>query len=267
MGEHYYVYAITAPDTQLPQSVSVFGGPLLMVSYRDLGAIVSRIGTPETDGMAPSATAENLLRHERVVEMARSHGRALPVRFGTVLPSREAVAQALATQHATLLDDLRRIGDKNEIEIAALWGLATEKPPSAQRNPEVGGQPEPDTAPVGRRAGLAYLLSRQAEYRQAESARERAQTLARDLDARLRPLALECRRSLCPTERLALRDRYLVENERTGAFKQAFDEVRLRHQEVRFLLSGPWPPYSFVTPPARHDTPTMQEGERISSHS
>jgi hypothetical protein len=251
MSERCYVYAITASDAHLPEGVSSFGGPLCILPYGELGAVVSCIGTADVDGIEPAPTAENLLRHERVVE-AVCAGRALPVRFGTILPTPEAVAQAVAAQYHTLLADLDRIGDKIEMGIAALW---QEKVPFplGEHNPETSGRSSPDMASADRHRGLAYLHSRQAEYRQTEAAREKAHTLARDLDAELRPFVLDCRRSLCPSARLALRDRYLVEHKRASAFQKAFDEVRQRHSEVQLLLSGPWPPYSFVAPPARHN--------------
>ena len=261
MGERWYVYAITASDAHLPASVSGFGGLLEILPYGELGAVVSCIGSADVNGAAPASTAENLVRHERVVE-AVCPGGALPARFGTTLPTRKAVTQAMATQYHALLADLRRIGDKVEMGIAALWQERDPAPlPVPERTPEMSGRPGLDATPADRR-GLAYLHERQAAYQRTATARERAEALARDLDVALRPFVLDCRRSLSPSERLALRDRYLLDHEQASAFQQAFDEVRQRHAEVRFLLSGPWPPYSFVTPPARHD-PKEQSRNQI----
>ncbi len=246
MGERYYIYAIAASDSRLPENVSGFGDQPRILPYGELCAVVSRLRTADADGIVPAATAENLLRHETAVEAVCASGEALPVRFGTVLADEEAVTGALATQYATLRNDLRRVGGKFEMGVTALWRPAT----AHSDAPALG----PDAAPADGRPGLAYLRARQAEHRRTESLREQARILARAVDAALRPLALECHRGLCPSERLALRDVYLLERERIGAFEGAFDEVRKQHQEVRLLLSGPWPPYSFVTPPARDDS-------------
>lgn len=254
MAERYYIYAIAAPDIRLPESVPCFGDLLHILSCGELGAVVSRVRASDADGITPAATAENLLRHEAVVEAVCASGRALPVRFSTVLADGEAVTRALATQYDMLRNDLRRIGDKLELGVTVLWGTAAGHSGAPMPSPDAGRRSGSYTAPIDGHPGLAYLHARQAEFRQAELVRARAQTLARQLDTVLRPYAVECRRSLCPSERLALRDLYLVERERIGAFKGAFDEVRKQHQEVRLLLSGPWPPYSFVTPPARQGT-------------
>src|SRR5690348_14130162 len=99
MVEHYYIYAISAPDIRLPESVSGFGGPLHILPCGELGAVVSRVHASDADGVTPASTAENLMRHEAVVEAVWAGGPALPVRFGTVLPNSDAVTHALAAQY------------------------------------------------------------------------------------------------------------------------------------------------------------------------
>lgn len=254
IGEHcYYVYAIAAPNVRLRMDVSGFGGPLLILPYGELGAVVSRVPAAEAANVASAANAENLMRHEAVVEAVRLQGPALPVRFGTVLADGEAVSRALAAHYDALREDLLRVGDKIELGISVLW-QQTDEPSGAARS-DVGAakRSAADTPDDTGRPGLAYLRARQAEYRRTESVRERAQMIAGELDTLLRPHALACHRSMCPSERLALRDVYLLERERVDAFESAVAGLRQSHREARFLVSGPWPPYSFVTPPARQD--------------
>jgi gas vesicle protein GvpL/GvpF len=268
MAERVYIYAIAGANAPAPEDVSGFGGPLYIIPYGELAAVVSQIRVADTadtayaaesDSEAPAATAESLLRHEAVVEAVRAGGPALPVRFGTALADSDEVMRALAKHYDRLRDDLRRIGDKVEMGVSVLW-RSTETPAGT---PARGA----DAEGADRRPGLAYLRARQVEYRQAEAVRERAQALAREVDTALQQLALEWRRSLCPSDRLALRDQYLLERERIDAFERAFDELRRSHQEARFLLSGPWPPYSFVTPLARRERETQSpEQERMGAH-
>ena len=264
MGERYYVYAIAAPDIRLPETVSGFGGPLHVIRYGELGAVASCVHATAVGDITRAASADDLLRHEAVVEAVRACGPALPVRFGAVLPGADDVSRALAAQHDTLVEDLRRIGDKIELGVTALWYPSGGHDGAPSPGPDAGRRGDADMADSADRPGLTYLRTRQTEYRQAESARERARALARELDAVLRPHALACHRSVCPSARLALRDVYLLEREQVDAFERAFAEVRQRHHhEVRCMLSGPWPPYSFVTPPARAGTEVLQ-GTQVS---
>lgn len=235
MAERCYVYAIVPATAGLPEGLIGFGGQLQTIIWGDLGAVVSSVDASDRqDALAPPPSRENLLRHEAVVEAVCECSAALPVRFGTVLADSDAVSRALARHYEMLLADLARLGDKIELGVMALWRDAR------------WSEPAHHSAGSGAR-GTAYLAARLAEHRQAEAARKRAEALAAELDAGLRPHVIESRRRLCPSERLALRDAYLAERERRGALEEAFDEVRRRHPELRLLLSGPWPPYSFVT--------------------
>ncbi len=255
MTERYYVYAITDAAFHLPQGISGFGGGALFVlPYADLGAVVSRIRAAEGEEVAPGPTPENLLLHERVVETVHAAGSAIPVRFGTVLRGADAVTSALAQQYAVLRADVERIGGKVEVGVSALWRPRDRDADSSADGQDADDRQDSSARSAERRPGLAYLRARQREYHQAESARARAQALAQQLDAELGLRAIQHVRSIYPTARLALRERYLLERDQVSAFKAAFEAVQQRHTEVSFLLSGPWPPYSFVTPPARPDS-------------
>jgi len=260
-AQRLYVYAIGAADIAAPAQVVGFGGPLFVVRRHGLGAVVSRVrpsarpdqrrasGISETtdealDGAAPTASGENLLRHEAIVEAICAGAAALPVRFGVILPDGAAVERALERQRDTLRADLLRIGDKVEMGVVALWN-----PAATQEEAEVSAE---ETSAADQRAeprpGLAYLRARQAQYQRSATMRARAERLGDALDAELRPRPLQTQRALCPSPRLALRAVHLLERAQVGAFGEAFDAARRRHAaEARLLLSGPWPPYSFVT--------------------
>lgn len=262
-AQRLYVYAIGAADIAAPTQIAGFGGPLIVVRRHGLGAVVGRVRpsarpdqrhaseTSETadeasDGDAPTASGENLLRHEATVEAICAGAAALPVRFGVVLPGIAAVERALERQRDTLRADLLRIGDKVEMGVIALWNPAASQKDAeneAEEAPTADQRAEP-------RPGLAYLRARQAQYQRSATLRARAERLGDALDAELRPTPLQTQRALCPSPRLALRAVHLLERAQVGAFGEAFDAARRRHAaEARLLLSGPWPPYSFVTAP------------------
>jgi hypothetical protein len=276
--ERLYVYAIGAADIAAPAHVATFGGPLIVVRSGALGAVVSRLRPSERAGQgrasrepnndsvvaAPAATRENLLRHETAVEAICAGAAALPVRFGVILPDGVAVEQALARQADALSADLLRIGDKVEVGVIALWNPAaaaeaTEGERAAMKSQsDAQSVDQPDAQAAEQRPGLAYLRARQAQYERSAATRARAERLGGALDVELRPRPLQTQRALCPSRRLALRDVYLLERAQVDAFGQTFEDARRRHAaEARLLMSGPWPPYSFVSAPrptASHDS-------------
>ena len=236
MPDRCYVYAILPCQTSLPPGlVGLDGDQLALVPSHDLAAA--------TSGLAGELrpTMQHVLRHAEIVEQLRQLGPALPVRFGTVLADAAAVAQALAARHEVLAGDLLRLGDKIELGLSVL---------SEQSAPdyEQGGAPAVSeiSAPAG--PGARYMQARLTEYQRVAAARDRAKLLARDLDSVLGAHVLERRCTILPTPRLVLRTAYLLEPARAPAFSQAFDTLRPAYPHLRFLLSGPWPPYTFVTP-------------------
>lgn len=238
MRSECYVYAIVGRGTPLP-ATSADGtvGELSMVPWRELAAVT---GTPRDDG-AP-LTIEAVRHHEAVVEAVRRQGPALPVRFGTVFRDVASVASALAERYEPLAADLDRLGNKVELSLTALWAASPngDGPPSASAE---------ESVPVREGAGARYLHARAAEFRRDEALRARAKAVARELDRSLSGLALAQRVSLLPTARIALRATYLLDPASVRAFRTTFEATLRARGEVRALLTGPWPPYSFVRRP------------------
>ena len=236
MGSACYVYAIVGRDTPLPAADTGIAADLAMVSWRDLAAVTGRTG----DGDAP-LTVEAVLHHETIVEAVRRQGPSLPVRFGTVFRDATSVEAALSERYETLAADLERLGDKVELSLTALWAT-----PSSDDAPARAAREE-EGAPAGRSAGARYLHARAAAFRRDDALKERACRVASELELVLGGLALEQRESLLPTPRVALRTSYLLEPAGVGAFQAAVETVRGTRAELRILLTGPWPPYSFVS--------------------
>jgi hypothetical protein len=223
-----YVYAIVDGDTLLPPTDVADSGELVMVQCRALAAV-----TGWCDDCA-TCTTDAVLRHEAVVEAVRRQGRALPVRFGTVFRDPISVVTAVAERYERLVDDLDRLGDKAELSLTALWAAPTFAEVTHTWQSE------------GTSEGWQYLRARADELQRDESRKMKARAVADELDRTLGSLAIEHRRSFLPTPRIAMRATYLLDPARVSAFKAVFERTLIDSNDVRVLLTGPWPPYSFV---------------------
>jgi hypothetical protein len=236
VGSACYVYAIVGRGTPLPsRDMNGVRAELSMVSCRELAAVTETRGDDLGRVTTSSSTTDAVLHHEAVVEAVRRQGAALPVRFGTVFRSTTAVVSAIEAQYEPLTADLGRLGDKVEVGLTALWAedaLMCEPPENALSLQES--------------AGARYLRARAAEFQRDDALKERARAVSRELDHVLGAMAIERRVSLCPMPRVAVRATYLLNPSRVTAFKAAFEATRQARGEVRVLLTGPWPPYSFV---------------------
>jgi hypothetical protein len=231
MASACYVYAIVGRDTPLPAPGSGGAAELTLVRWRGLAAVMGRMAYEDA-----RVSMEAVLQHEAVVEAVRQQGPALPVRFGTLFRDATAVVSALVERYDPLVADLDRLGDKVELSVTALWAA-----------PPADSDSIADAA-AGSSAGGRYLRARAAELRRDDAMRTRARGVAGELDEVLGKLSLERRVSLLPTPRVAVRTAWLLEPGQVAAFRSAFASIRQR--ELRLLLTGPWPPYSFVRPAA-----------------
>jgi hypothetical protein len=233
MCESRYVYGVVRADTPPPMGVVGIGGARLdMVEWSGLAAVTSEISSPV------AVTTANVLAHQAVVESLRTLGPALPARFGTVLPDRHALCRAIEGSHQCLLEDLARIGDKVELGVTVL---------ASEAAVEVVRESESALETRSRGAGVQYLLGRAAALRRAERMRTDAAMLVVELRETFAPLTLAERHVLLPTSRILVRATYLAEPAEVAAFGALFTRARRAHGEHRLVLSGPWPPYSFVS--------------------
>lgn len=247
LSSHWYVYAILSADAILPQRLAGLGdAPVVLIPSGAIAAAVSHIESP-----AIEASPAHLLRHEAAVEAIRRSVPALPVRFGTIFPDVATVARILAERASILQADLGHIGDKLEMGLSVLWGASEsgEAAPHVESGGSMTDLPEPLRASSS--PGTQYLASRFARYADESRAGGDARRLAQRVEAALRPYVIESRYRLRPAPRLALRSAHLVRPDGEAAFRRAYEDLRVGAPDLRLLVTGPWPPYSFATSSGR----------------
>ncbi|MBT2387019.1 GvpL/GvpF family gas vesicle protein [Streptomyces sp. ISL-11] len=252
-GELLYAYAV-ARDTDLPEDSlagvgGVTGGPVRGVRQRGLVALVGTVPAAEF-GEAPLRERledlgwlERVARgHQRVVDAASARACVLPLRLATVYRDEHGLRRMLAAGHDELDATLDRLDGRAEWAVK-LW---TDPPDS----------PPPATGPA--RSGRDYLARRGAEHRAREEDGRRVREAAAEVHGALLTLAEEARLHPARDARLAggaghnlLNAAYLVRRERCQAFRTAVGSFADRPDGLRVELSGPWAPYSFVTPEPR----------------
>ncbi len=241
MDSRCYFYAILPRETPIPAELTGWdNAPLSSVPWRALAAAVSPV---EAATLPP--TPAHLLRHETVVEALCQAGPALPVRFGTILADQAAVAQALAGQYEVLRADLARVGTQVELGLTILWRTPPEQAERVSDRQTHEPAYAPASSPPG--PGTRYLRARLAQYQREAAQQNQVSTLIAALEQAVHPSTLEQRYQTLPAPRLAVRAAYLVRRAQVQDFQQAVDKLRQQRPDLRWLISGPWPPYSFVT--------------------
>lgn len=219
----------------------VLGAQLAWIVGGDLAALVSPVVDPAA--IAAPSTAD-LLRYQGVIQQQHEDADVLPMRFGGVLADEEEVRAHLDAQRHEYRRALARVAGCAEMGVRVL--LEAEAAAPAPRAGEESG-------PAGGASGAAYLRARQRRYAAEEGRRRRAEDL---LQREILPLvAPHCREHLVqtppsPSGAPAIGSFYfLVPRSEVPAFRAALASLlreSIQEGAQQLMISGPWPPYSFV---------------------
>lgn len=241
MESFSYIYGIVQREARIPPELTgLYDAPLSTVVWQDLAAVTSPI-----ESAALPTIPVYLMRHEAIVEELCQAGPTLPVRFGTVLADPAAVAQAIAGKYEVLLADMARVGDKVELGLTILWDTTADQ--NEAQSEQQTSLTSATSAKGSSGAGKRYLDARRARYRFEAAQQNKVRAIIAALEQVFRPYALECRYRTLFSPRLTLRAAYLVWPGQVQDFQHTVEETCEQQPDLRWLLSGPWPPYTFVT--------------------
>jgi hypothetical protein len=237
-----YVYGIAPASEPTDVKAPGVGAPqagVRRIVHRDVAALVSDIEA------GPLAAARELRAHWRVLEEATARATVLPVRFGTVMESDEAVVeQFLAPRHDHLAGQLAQLAGKVQLTVKATYeeerlmrGVVEGSPGVAKLRERIRDLPEEAT--YYDRIKLGELVAGEIEQ-----VRERDTAL---VFGRLEPLAVAARREPPSGPEGAVSAAFLVERSRVDEFSQAVAGLEGEVKErMRLRYVGPMPPYSFT---------------------
>lgn len=215
------LYAIAGgEDGAGPRPDGIDGRPVWDVAADGLTAFV---------GTAPSALSpdrDTLVRYEGTVEALMGERTVLPARFGTVLDDAEDVRQLLRERRDRLVASLERVQGAVELGVRAEWD---------------GKAAPPARRPTGPNAGIDYMLERL-------ELRRRARDIGDAIDAAVGDLARERAQRILVRPENPVSAAYLVPRPNVDDFMARYRQLTAVLPGARLVCTGPWPPYSFVTP-------------------
>ena len=222
-----YLYCIVPPDVGPPRTLrGLDSAPVRLHAAGRIGSWISFLETP------PTASVPNVQRHNEVVEAALASGATpLPVRFGQWLADEAALDAALRERAAAHAAALQVLAHTVEYGVRVL---------------DPGCQDTPQAAVATGSSGTAYmraLASHAAAERQVEA---RGREIAVRMRAVLGSLVRQERVEALPSRHGLVSIAHLMERDCDAQYHTAVDVLRREYPGLRFLLTGPWPPYSFT---------------------
>jgi hypothetical protein len=250
-----YVYAIAAREALVAPAMEGVDGEnrLRVVERGDLAALVSEVDAGAFSQETIDERAADLdwlgaigYHHQQVVEEACRSSDAIPLRAFVLFSTEEALAEYLEHRAEELREILGVIAGREEWTVKLEFDEKTWTHTIERRAPSLAAlAAEAEGAP----AGKAYLLRRKMDEARKNAAREAVDAIAAEMEGRIsRQLAVPVVAELSRTGSMP-QFNVLLERSRAAEMEQLAGELQREYGEegVRPQLSGPWPPYTFVT--------------------
>jgi len=240
-GKYLYgVIQCTEPHRFTNRGIGERGDVVETVHFMDLAAVVSDSPIVEYD-----QSRRNMMAHTVVLEEVMHDYTLLPVRFGTVAPSSEAIQeQVLKRRYGELHGLLNEMRGRVELGLKAFLyegvifeEILKENPAIRSLRDSLMGRPPEQT--YYDRIRLGEMIENAMWRRRDEDAEK--------LLVGLRPLARQTRVNKVLTERMVLNAAFLVDDARQPEFDGAVKKIDAEMSK-RLILKyvGPVPPYNFV---------------------
>ncbi|QUH00233.1 GvpL/GvpF family gas vesicle protein [Saccharopolyspora erythraea] len=238
-----YVYGIIWSPDDLPADLPSVGddkAPVRLASHRGLSALVSEVPLAR-----PLGTRQDLLAHERVLDTLAEETTVLPMRFGSVVSTVDAVTDELLAPHhehfesvLSELDGLVQLTVRGKYtEDAHLREVVTEEPEIMRLRESLQGVAE--DAGYSERVRLGELVN--------EAVAKKRQSDGEDLVRSLEPAAVASASHEVGGVEDAVDAAFLVDRRRVPEFERAVDELAERWTgRVSLRLLGPLAPYDFL---------------------
>ena len=223
-----YAYCLTQGLDALDHSPpGISDAKVSLLKHEELGVLVSGL---EID--AVPVTPEHALTHAAVVRSVLDRTTPLPFRFGTVVGEQQ-LKNYLTARKAALQTQLKHVHGCVEMNVKIIQQVQNDEVPPRHEDRSQG-------------PGTAFLAEKRREIIGDERKADQAAELSTLVHEALDGLINDEQVTLRPSERLVFAAAHLVERSTVQAYREKVSEAVKRRPELHFLVSGPWPPYSFA---------------------
>lgn len=235
-----YLYAIVASGAPLSYpSIGIDGKDVYSIAGGPVAAVVSGVA-----GSRIRPERANLTAHQAVLKRLMEDTTPLPMAFGTIASSPEAIRKILTRNRRAFEEQLQRVAGKVEMGLRVAWDVPNIFEYFVNTHAEL-------------RLARDRLMSARHEFTQEEKielGRMFDRLLNADREDHTRkverifaPVCAELKANPCRNELEVMNLACLVKREAQDAFSAAvFSAAKLFDNSFAFDYSGPWAPHNFV---------------------
>lgn len=249
MTDGIYIYGILKTSGSEPPGEIVLNNPVVpavqTVPYKDIAAIFSRRPLIAYDAVAKEKVVQDLAIHQLVLEKLMIRYPIIPVKFGTMVETEEAVSAFLAKGYDLLHKQLDKMEGKIELDIVAWWELPKILPVLSRHNSQLQEEQEK----LAQKGASASTEDKIQLGRSIEQALNTEKASYQQLILRtLQPRAEEISAHDPANDEMIFNTAFLLEKQNERLFHMLVDTLDQQlESNVNFRVVGPLPAYSFST--------------------
>ncbi len=234
-----YTYGVIDSKDRIDETIfGLEGAGVYNVSYRDIGVAVS-----ELREKIQEISDANVLKHEEVIETLMTKFTALPIKFPTIFNTKEDLLSMVEFYYQDFKDNLAGLRNKVEFGMKVIWPQDTIK----QRIINACNKSNHSLSISADSKAKSFLKEKFKQQQIEKEFQEEANRCIAVVDDYFNKIAIEKKLKRLQTDNLLLNAAYLVEKDKQDDFKKAFEQLKSTPGDLKFLFSGPWPCYNFIT--------------------
>ena len=167
----------------------------------------------------------------------------LPMRFLTVFNTQEDLLSMVEFYYEDFKNNLQRLFNKVEFGMKVIWPADTIK----KRIIDVYHKTKHNISVSIDSPAKTFVKEKFEKHIIDKEFQEEANRCIAVVDDYFNKIAVEKKLKRLQTQSLLLNASYLVGKDRQNEFKQAFEQLKNAPSDLKFLFSGPWPCYNFIT--------------------
>jgi len=228
-------------ETLLSGLNGISGASLYVVKCKEISAVVSDIKKADL-----IASRSIVLEYAEVIDNLAKLFTLLPMRFGSVMESIDAIADMLERNYCEIQLNLLKVEDKLEFGLKVFCDSEKLKEELLTKTKDGIKSPANPAHEIENSVFREYVNKKLKEHRLEELVLVYVDSVIAEINSYLSFLNADSKIKKLPSASVMIDAVLLLPKGRKNDLIQAAGDLQNQYPGLSFVMTGPWPPYSFV---------------------
>ncbi len=189
-----------------------------------------------------TASQSRAIAFAGVIDELAKHCTLLPMRFGSFMKTSEDVSKMLEKNHDGFLQNLEKVENKFEFGLKVFGDSTKIQEHLKATNPIEEKVVDENEASKFK----SYVNKKLRAHRIEERLLSFVDTIVAEITLYLKQMEATSRIQKMASESILVDGVFLIKKNQQQQLVEAIGDLQKQYPEIKFVLTGPWPPYSFV---------------------